>query len=260
MVVQSAINTFLSTWTEREDYIGCLLTGSFATNTADNGSDIDLRVILNDLVDYHEFGECEIEGITVSFIGKSFSEFEQNFLEDLSTTSKFEIRRFTVGRILDDPTGVVTKLKERAHDLLLEDLRGLKPVARMSELLTLSRKYKVFMEMPEDDIFYDLAYYDLLQALFIYYTKVVKTDIPVFIKKWSRYINSEEYRRVHHLEAYSDQRFIKLFLIANKKVQAEYLTDMYQYILLNEEGYLETDYLARFYMHKELVEIYNVGS
>ena len=69
--IQSPITSFLASWQDRPDYIGALLTGSYANDTADERSDIDLRILYSSESSFQEMGECMIDGKCVSFVGMS---------------------------------------------------------------------------------------------------------------------------------------------------------------------------------------------
>jgi len=233
-------------WQDRAEYAGLLLTGSYATNTFDEGSDVDFRIVFKRDVTQTEVGECHINGKCISFVGMSSTNYIRLFEDDLKTTSRFEIRRFLVGKVIQDNDGSVENLKEKAKGFFDQEMSGFLPVEELGQLLEIGRAYKVFMEMFEDDVFLPIAYYQLLAEIFNCYSKCLKADIPVFPKKWSRYFEEASYRNVHFFEPFPDQKFVSLFQIACKKLDREALTSLYFYFKSATGGYPDTDFLAQF--------------
>ncbi len=256
--VDKAINAFLNAWRERPEYAGALLTGSQASGTSDAGSDIDLRILYQDDCPLREVGECVLQDQVVSFMAMSSQFFLQSFTRDLKSTCKFEIRRFTVGQVIDDPYGKVALVKKQAEAFYQKPMAGFEPVDDLFECLMLGRRLKVFLEMPKQDAFYHMAYYDLLQRMFLYYATQLKADIPAFIKKWSRYFEQEDYRSVHHFTAFPDQQFVTLFLAA-QKLDAEKIVNLYQYLFQQKGGMPETDFMARFDDNAEEAFLYELA-
>ncbi|MEM8908023.1 MAG: nucleotidyltransferase domain-containing protein [Bacteroidota bacterium] len=257
--LERIIHSFHDTWRERPEYAGLLLTGSFANDTADEGSDIDLRILYDGEVSFREMGECMIDGRCVSFLGMSETAYRATFQANLATTSKFEIRRFTVGIVWDDPYGKVYQLKQHAQDLLTQPMLGYGDVECLHELLILSREYKVFLEMPAGDVFYSMAYFDLLKNIFQFYTQFLQADIPAYMKKWSRFFEQLTYRQVNHLTAFPDQQFVDYFLLAAKAVDPSSLKALYNHVVAEAGGLPSTDFMARFDEVEQTADLYELS-
>lgn len=241
-----AIHSFLKSWQERSDYLGALLTGSIATGTADSGSDIDLRILYSGDQSIHEVGECMIAGQVISFLGTNKSGYLKLFAADMNTTSKFEIRRFAVGKIIEDSNAQLQQLIDNALIQLAKPLATFAPMEVLVEKMKLTRKYKVLVEMPLTDSFFSMAYYDLLQQLFQFYAKFLQVDVPAFIKKKSRYFTNENYRTIHQFQAFPDEIFVRLYLSATATPQLAVLEKIYQHILQRSGGFPDTNFMARF--------------
>lgn len=254
------IQPFLDTWKNRPEYCGILITGSYANETWDEGSDIDVRIVFNNETTFHEMGECFVNGKNISFVGMSTQNYIQTFQEDLLTTSKFEIRRFVVGYILDDPFGEVQKVKSKALEFYQQPNGGFEPIDELVELLTIGRQVRVFLEMPENDLFYSMAYLDCLKSIFQYYAQFIQADIPAFIKKWSRFFESSEYRRLNYFSNFPDEKFTELFIEAVNTIDAEKVKSLYQYVVEESGGLPETNFIARFDSIKEEAGLFLINS
>lgn len=246
--VQNIIETFIASWHEREDYEGVLLTGSFASNTADEGSDIDLRILYTSDSDYSEYGDCLIDGKSVSFVGMSKDAYEKTFQQDLQTTSKFEIRRIAVGQVIDDKFGNFQQLQLHAKALLQnEKIEGFDEGTLLSEKLSLNRKLRVLAEIPVEDVFFNMAYFDLLKDIFEFYATFLQADVPAFMKKWSRFLTNADYRHANHFTAFPDEIFIKDFINTATAANLLNIGNLYQYVIHKSGGLLEENFMVRFY-------------
>lgn len=251
-----SIQRFLTSWRERPDYQGTLLTGSVATNTADDGSDIDLRILYTDDNPIHEVGECRVANQTVSFLGTSKAGYKKLFEEDLQTISKFEIRRFAVGEIVEDKDGHLASLQELAYQLLEEPITTFSSIGLLVEKMKISRQYKVLLEMPTTDLFFAMAYFDLIQRLFRFYAKFLQADTPAFIKKKSRYFMNEHYRTIHRFKNFPDTTFTSLYLTAATTPRLVAVEKLYQYTIQQSGGFPDNDFMARFSNNYQQVELF----
>lgn len=256
---ETAISIFLENWKDRPEYVGALLTGSYATNTSDGGSDIDLRIFLNNDVTYTEVGECMLEGQCLSFMVMPLNMYRATFKSDLKTISKYEIRRVAVGKVLEDKGGAVKGIIRQAKQMLSLPIDGFLPVELVSEKLSLSRKYKVFKEMPTNDAFRQLAYFDLLKGILELYAKYLKADVPAFIKKWSRFFTNEKYRTANQYVKFPDKKFINYFLQAAGRPDASNIEQVYEYVMYETGGTFDTNFLAKIYTDKEEIELFEFG-
>lgn len=258
--IQNIINTFIVSWQEREDYEGIILTGSFASDTADEGSDIDLRILYTNNSDYYEYGDCLIDGKSVSFVGMSRDLYEKTFQEDLQTTSKFEIRRIAVGKVIDDKSGNFQQLQLHAKALLKnEKIKGFDDGTLLSEKLRLNRKLRVLGEMPVDDMFFNMAYFDLLKDIFEFYATFLQADIPAFMKKWSRFLTNADYRQANYFTVFPDEIFIKDFINTATAVNLLNIKYLYQYVIHKSGGLIEENFMVRFYDNQSEAALFELS-
>jgi predicted nucleotidyltransferase len=99
---------------KKEDVNGILLTGSYATQTQTENSDIDIRIIFNNDIKHTIKGIKYIEGYKVSYFGENINMVKKRMSMDFSRNSRFEARLFTLGKILYDKNGCVEELVQYA--------------------------------------------------------------------------------------------------------------------------------------------------
>lgn len=257
-LTQQTINSFLDTWQERPEYDSALITGSFAIGTVRPESDIDLRILYREGTDYCEVGECLINNKCVSFLAMSAVDYEECFKMDLQTGSKFEILAVVVGQILDDPNGQMAVLQQQASHFAAKSIEGYLPVDLLQEKLKLNRQFKLLLEMSQEDLFFPLAYFELLQGILKFYAKFIQADIPAFVKKWNRFFTQANYRAASQLTTFPDEQFVSLFLEAVQSIQLEALEKLHHYIIEETEGLPDTNFMARFYSNKNKAELFSI--
>lgn len=257
--VNIIIDTFLSMWREREEYCGTLLTGSFATGTHNTSSDIDLRLVLEPGAGYREMGECVIMERAVSFLVLPADEYLQAFEEDLSTSSKFEINRFLVGKIIEDKHETVKNLCRVAREASEKNLIGLSPVATLYEKIKLNRDFKIFLEMPAVDPFFEMTYWLLIKDLTEFFAKFLQAELPGYTKKWSRFFEQATYRQANAFTEFPDNEFTQKLMIACRSTNRASISDLYRYVINATGGLQDTNFLMRHFPASEEAELYAFG-
>ena len=102
----------------RDDLVGVLVCGSYITGNPSKHSDLDVHLILADTVEYRERGNRRIDGLLIEYFANPPKQIRQYFKEDYQSIDPMSQTQFATGRILQDATGVVAKLKEEAEEML----------------------------------------------------------------------------------------------------------------------------------------------
>lgn len=257
-VSQQAINSFLHTWKDRPEYDGTLLSGSLATGMATQESDIDLKILYRAGTNYREMGECVIDQQYISFIAMPAKDYEACFQSDLESITKFEILGLAVGQIIDDPNQQMAALQQKAIQLATQAIEGYQPVDVLHEKLKLNRQIKVLQEMSSNDLFYALAYSELLQAILTFYARSLQADIPGYIKKWERFFTQAAYRKASQLTTFPDEQFVQLFIQAARPMRIVAIKQLYDYVIEKTGRLPATNFMARFYSDKEEAGLFSL--
>jgi hypothetical protein len=89
-----AAQKFLGPWTERSDFEGALVSGSYAVGLPDTHSDIDIMIVLSDRVRFWERGNRDIDGFLIEYLADPDYFWERTFNDEYTAGRKISINMF----------------------------------------------------------------------------------------------------------------------------------------------------------------------
>lgn len=199
------LKKFLNEIHLRDDLVGVLVCGSYITGNPSKHSDLDVHLILADTVEYRERGNRRIDGLLIEYFANPPKQIRQYFKEDYQSIDPMSQTQFATGRILQDATGVVVKLKEEAEEMLKQKYNDvtilLSPIhayAIWDKLDDLQDAYEIHRED------FDFIFYTNLDFLLSTYMKLIKH--PYNTKTICGNITNENVRRKYLLEELPDKQ------------------------------------------------------
>lgn len=205
------LKKFLEPWKRREDVLGILLVGSYATGLNTNQSDIDVCIILRDTARHWQRGNIIISGFLIEYGAYTVSYLEQLQERDLRNGKRLRTRMLATGQILFDRANTIEQLQKEAQKLLREKLPQ-----QNTELIEM-RKYYLWDQL---DNLHDLAnrgapgfvyaYYSGLQEILICYATFLCLEIPCPARIHS-FLTDMEFQRRYGIALIPDATFLKLF-------------------------------------------------
>lgn len=207
-----ALKAFLKEYEEDDEVIGALLCGSYANETNNEYSDIDVRLILKNSCAYKQRGCTEVNSFIIEYSKDPIWKIKDYMENDYKNGKNTESMMFAYGKILYDTTGDVKKLQ----DLALEYVD--KQIDTITDYKLDVNNYYVYnlldelkLALKENDNSFKVIYYDLLSLMYNIYAEY--ESIPKLPKsKVYKVLTNEEYRKKSHVYKLPEDKFIKLYL------------------------------------------------
>ena len=205
-----AVKKFLEQWSNRNDFEGAILSGSYAVGLQNKHSDIDIMIVLSDKIQTWRKGSLDIDGYLIEYIEDPAYFWEKAFKDDYHAGRKVAINMFAIGRILHDKNGIVKKLKDQAEILMQ------KPFKKMDNRTMEMAKYHIYwgvdeLDSLEDEGFarYAPIYYLQLSNILNYYGNFTGISLPAPAKIYT-FLNESEFRKKYKLKGFGDTEFVQM--------------------------------------------------
>lgn len=253
--VRYILSAFLENWQDRPEYIGALVTGSYADNTATDTSDIDLRLLFSDDSQLIEMGECNFGGKEISFTGSTKLMYVKIFEEELNTPHHYEIYTIASAIYLDGDKTEVQELISVAQEY---SVRKISP--RNSEkidiAIELHQFFKAFKDIPENSPFFSLAYFELTQHIFKQYAYYLGVLIPYKIKHYKNFFDTDSTKN-RRRDIFPDAVFVNKYLLAVQKQSINNISDLYYYTINQiSDNFGTSDYIVQHHLANEVTRLF----
>ena len=226
---EKALETFLADYKNREDVIGAILCGSYATGNYTENSDIDIHIFTTE-TGQKERGVKLIDGILIEYFINPLSQSYKYLEDDFKSAKLCDANMYSYGKILFDKTGAIAELKNRSLEYY-----G-KPFDAPSESRILLNNYACWDLMDEINSKiargknYDFIYFLLVKELISnYFYKNSIAAIP--FTKIERIFKDEEFRNKYHLKNTPSDEFMSMVLDAIDNKSYTSLKKLYDYVL-----------------------------
>jgi predicted nucleotidyltransferase len=206
-----ALREFLKKYEEDDDVIGAILCGSYATNTQNEYSDIDVYLVLKDGCNYSLRGSTECNSYLIEYFMNTKKNILDNMEKDFNNNSLYTMVMFAYGKIIYDLDGGVKELQDIALEYVdkpFNVITSKKLDLNNYNLWTYFDKLKACLKNNEPE--FNLIYYKVLSDIYDIYAEY--QGIPKLPKtKIHKILTDEEYRRKCHIFKLADENFVKLY-------------------------------------------------
>ena len=207
-----SLKEFLKKYEEDDDIIGAILCGSYAYDTYNENSDINVYLISKNSVNYTETGYDESNSYIISYNIQSFNSIKKDMELVFNVNSFNLINMFAYGKIIYDLDGSVKKLQ----DIALEYID--RPVNNISrERLDLNNQILWSMmkdlktSLKEERLDFNKIYYFILDKTYYFYSDYLSIP-PLPKEKLYKLLTDANYREKNHIFKLPEDEFIKLYL------------------------------------------------
>lgn len=206
-----AIKKFLEQWTNKKEFEGAILSGSYAVGAQSKNSDIDIMIVLSDKTKWWQRGNLVVDGVLIEYIADPAPMWKKTFEDDYISGNKVSANMFAIGKILLDKNGVVAKLKEEAEAVMR------KPFKKMETRDIEMAKYHLWDGIQKlKELFnsgfvkYAPLYYLHLSKIINFYASFAGLSVPAVAKVY-KFLNDSEFRKKYKLQGFDDEKFVSLF-------------------------------------------------
>lgn len=238
--IEEIAQKFIKPWKEKNEFEGALVTGSFVTGFANEYSDIDIHLVMNNNFKYKERGLRKIDGYLVEYFLNPISEILKYFEEDYSKNRNNAVTQFLTGKILIDKNNKIKYLKAQAEKWKNTEFKKIQ--TSDTELI----KYKIIDNADNlkglfavKDKSFELNFYLFIYFLYREYSLFVGNEIVSAPKLWA-YLTNPKLSSALFLKCFKDKKFKKIILKAlnsSKNNKINVLDEIVDYVIHKMGGF-----------------------
>lgn len=246
---QIAVEKFLKDYQNDPYYEGAILTGSYASRTNNNQSDIDLIVIIADKQKWYEDGAVMVDGFIIKYTIKPIEVYKKDFQDEFENGSLMSATMFVKGKVISDKKGTANQLRDLAFTYAEKKFDPMTDDEAKKEKYEL---WNLYNEMKsayiERRVNFGLLYYKLIEELTSFNRDFHQKQV-LPIHKLDKLAFEEDYRDKYGLRDPLGATLIKeLKSVFSAKEDHEKNTAMdgfYKYIMDNTGGFEIGEYKIR---------------
>lgn len=234
---ESSLKSFLKPWQKKEGYLGAILTGSHATGTQTEFSDVDVQIVYENIISWRERGNKTLDGYLFEYFANPIHQYEKYMEKEFLSGKRTTARMFVTGKIIEDSTGQVAKLKKEAVKVFKRRFRS------MSKADIEIAKYSIWdridglkdlaaRQTPDMSVQYGIT----LGKILDYYTKFLKIEAPTSSKMF-RFLNEKVFRDKYQMPQIPDPKFVNLFSVALTNQNIKDIEKLAKYVQLQMGGF-----------------------
>ncbi len=223
-----ALKEFLKDYEEDDSVIGAILCGSYANDTYNEFSDIDVILVLKDELNYTEKGINSIQSFMIEYYKLPVKIIKRYFKENYDNKKLTMINMLAYGKIIYDLDGKVKELQDLALDYIDRPLDTISSYElSLNNYLIWDNLDELKSIMEDGNLNFNMVYYNLLWKIYELYCKYL--GIPILPKtKLYKILTDSNYRKKYHAFKLPDEKFISLYLNCYNELRKE---EMYKNIL-----------------------------
>ena len=218
---------------------GILLTGSYATNTQTETSDIDIRFILDDEKTYTIKGIKYVDNYKISYFGENSEMVKRRMSIDFSRNSRFEARLYTLGKNLYDREGHIEEIIQYAKIFMENEFkRKITNDDIILNMYSLHVSHQFLSNLSTNHPFYVYNYISLMKAMLLTYSYILNYEMAIDIKL-DKILCDRSYCLINHWKEFPDQIFIELWIKSISEIKQKNIEIVYKHLkskILNIEG------------------------
>ena len=234
---KSALEKSLDKWRNRNNVEGALLTGSYATGTATEFSDLDLFIVLADTAAWNRKELQVMDGITVEFSICTVSQFEKYIDNEHNENKSVVSRMWSVGKIMFDRHGQIDRLQQKARKQMRRSFKKLRNRRIEIEKAFIWNDLQDLKDMHREKASgFEFVCSLHLQRAITAYAKFLRAEIPPFAKL-HRILSDRGFRTRYGIEPLPDSHFNRLLKACLKNLSMRNIEKLTEHVLEKMGGF-----------------------
>lgn len=207
-----ALKEFLKKYEEDEMVVGAILCGSYANDTYNDSSDIDVCLVLGNDVSYEERGNVDSNSYLIEYFMYPKQKYKEYMEVQYNKGRMPLINMVAYGKIIYDLDGSVKELQNLALDYIDRPFNNIKAdKLDMNNYHLWDNLDELKRCLKENDPNFNLIYYNLLGEVYDYYSEYL--SIPKLPNtKIYKILTDEDFRRRYHVFKLPENEFIRLYI------------------------------------------------
>jgi len=239
-----AARKFIDECEFKDDIDAVFLTGSYATGNADEFSDIDLYIVLNDAVNYRQRGNRRVDGFLVEYFANPMRQIRKYIDTNHENVRTTEVNMILGGRLIFSKNSTANELIDYCQQ------KTTTPFAKMSEFHIKTGLYHFwnnYDELSRAHAYqapdFAIQFYHFIQNAMELYSRYTCSPIPSY-HNLHRWITDAEYFAKYGLPAHNDPDFLEIIRKSYNCVDTDAMLDLskelYAYVT-NKMGGFDID-------------------
>ena len=235
--MEASLNKFLTPWRKKSGYLGAILTGSYATGTQTEFSDVDVQIVYENGTDWRERGNKIVDGYIFEYFANPVSQYQKYMDKEYGSGKRTTARMFVTGLVIEDTAGKVGILKNEAGKIFK------KKFAKLGKFDIEIAKYTAWDQIdslkdldkrktPDFSVLYGVA----LVKIFENYAKFLGVEMPTASKLF-RFLSDKSFREKYQMVEFPDKLFVRLFLFALEKRDLKSIEKLALYVQSQMGGF-----------------------
>lgn len=246
---EASANKFLEECSFLSDIEIVYLTGSYAHNSADQYSDIDLYIVLKDSAHWRERGNKNVDGFIVEYFANPLRQIKKYIELQHNDGNQITINMILNGNVLMDKNSSSGALREYCLQKLTEPYPELDEASRGMKLYTIWDRFNELERSYQNSSRDFSVQYDQFGIDTIYtYSRFLKASLPPYYHLY-RWLTDEEYFGNFSLPEFPDPIFrlqiIQFFALTDIFEKFRLAEEMKKYVIEKMNGFDIDHYVYR---------------
>ena len=231
---ESAARNFIDSCKFKADIECVFLTGSYAFGNADEFSDVDLFIVLNDDVNWRERGNKQMDGFLIEYFANPVRQVKKYIDDNYLNADLTEVNMILNGIIIFDKNSAADKMIDYCKQKSASDFPKMNAIDMQTGLYhlwdefdELNRAYK------NQSIDFSMHFFGFIRHAFNLYSRYVCSPIPNW-SKMHRWLTDDNFFKKYGLMAHKDSDFIKMYKSAfgynDTKTMMVFAENVYKYV------------------------------
>jgi len=221
-----AAKKFVDSCDFKDDIEAVFLTGSYAFGNADDFSDIDLYIVLNDSVDWRQRGNRRIDGFLVEYFANPSRQIKKYIDTNYENVRTTEINMILGGIVIFNKNSAADELIDYCRQKIATDFPEMTEFSIKTGLYFLWCNYdelrRAYAYQTPD---FKMQFYRFVQHAFELYSRYICSPVPSYYKLYN-WLTNDEYRRKYGLATHKDPDFLELVKSSFENKNTEAMLDL----------------------------------
>ena len=218
---EAAARKFIEQCDFYDEIEAVFLTGSYVAGNADEYSDIDLYIVLNDNLTWRERGNKRIDGFLIEYFANPVWQIKKYIDSSYNNVNIVEINMILNGIVIFDKNSAAESMRKHCLEKDINNFPALHEFHIQTGLYGLWDEYdeltRAYNNKTAD---FAMQYFVLIKNTFAFYSKYIGSPVPNYHKLY-KWLTSETYREGFKLPTYRDSAFLNLILNAFERADMD---------------------------------------
>jgi len=205
-----AAKKFIDSWQFTDDIESVFLTGSHASGNADEFSDVDLFIILNDNVKWRERGNKMVDGLLVEYFANPVRQVKKHIDECYGNADLIDINMILGGKVILDRNAAADKIIDYCKQKMTTEFPSMSGYDVYMGLYLLWDAHDELQRAYSNKTpGFTMQFFSFVQNAFVLYSRYTCSPVPSYHKLY-KWLTDDGYFKKYGLAAHNDLYFVEM--------------------------------------------------